>query len=87
MLTSCIIINMLEVDTVTHQKITKMEFLYVFLAILGLVAVALLLLSINILIKKNGKFSSQHVGQSREMKKRGVHCAQTQDRIEQNKKN
>lgn len=63
-----------------------MDFLYIFLAILALVAVALVLMSINIIIKKNGKFSSQHVGQSSAMKKQGVHCAQTQDKIEQKKK-
>lgn len=56
------------------------EFLYIFLAILALVALALVLLSIRILIKKNGRFSSQHIGQSRAMKKRGIQCAQTQDR-------
>lgn len=60
-----------------------MEFLYIFLAILGLVAIAVALMSIRIIIKKRGKFSSQHVGQSKEMKKRGVHCAQTQDKMEQ----
>lgn len=63
-----------------------MNFITIFLAVLVLVAIALVIMSINILIKKNGKFSSEHVGQSKAMKKRGVHCAQTQDRMEQNKK-
>lgn len=59
-----------------------MEFLYIFLPILGLVAISFILMSIRVLIRKNGKFSSQHVGQSRAMKQRGVHCAQTQDKME-----
>ena len=63
-----------------------MEFLYIFLAILALVAIAFVLMSIRILIKKKGKFSSEHVGQSRTLKKQGVHCAQTQDKMERRKK-
>ena len=62
------------------------EFLHIFLAILALVAIALILLSIRILIKKNGRFSSQHIGQSKAMKKRGIQCAQTQDRMAQKNK-
>lgn len=62
-----------------------MNLITVFLAVLALVAIALVIMSINILIKKNGKFSSEHVGQSKAMKKRGVHCAQTQDRMERKK--
>lgn len=60
-----------------------MEFLYIFLAILALVAVAFLLMSIRILIKKKGKFSSQHIGDSKALKKEGIHCAQTQDKMAQ----
>ena len=63
-----------------------LEYLYIFLAILGLVAIAFLLFSIRILIKKNGRFSSQHIGQSKAMKQRGIQCAQTQDRMAQKKK-
>lgn len=63
-----------------------LEYLYIFLAILGLVALAFLLFSIRILIKKNGHFSSQHIGQSKAMKQRGIQCAQTQDRMAQKKK-
>lgn len=59
-----------------------MELVYTFLAILGLVAIAFVLMSIRILIKKKGQFSSEHVGQSKALKKQGVHCAQTQDKIE-----
>ncbi len=61
------------------------DFFLLFLPILLLIAVALVLMSIRILIKKDGHFSSQHVGQSKAMKKRGVHCAQTQDKMAQRK--
>jgi len=59
-----------------------MEILYTFIAILGLVALAFILMSIRILIKKKGQFSSEHVGQSKALKREGVHCAQTQDKME-----
>lgn len=63
-----------------------MEFLYLFLIILGLVAIAFILMSIRLLIKKKGNFSSEHVGQSKALKNQGVHCAQTQDKMERKKK-
>lgn len=63
-----------------------MNFLNLFLPILALIAIALLLMSINILIKKNGKFSSEHIGQSKAMKRQGIHCAQTQDKVARKKK-
>ena len=59
-----------------------MEFLLLFTIIFVLCAIGFALFSIRILIKKNGRFSSQHVGQSKAMRKRGVYCAQTQDKME-----
>lgn len=59
-----------------------MEFLTIFIALIALVAIAFVLMSIRILIKKKGKFSSQHVGDSKMLKKEGIHCAQTQDKME-----
>ncbi len=50
----------------------------------GIVAVALLLLSINIIVK-GGKFRSEHVGQSKAMRQKGIHCLQSMDRIERMK--
>jgi hypothetical protein len=43
------------------------------------VAAAMLLLSVRILLKKGGRFRSQHIGQSRAMRERGIHCVQAQD--------
>lgn len=45
-----------------------------------LMAIVFALMSIRILIKKNGKFPNLHIGSNKEMKKRGIACATTQDR-------
>ena len=38
------------------------------------------LLLIKVLIKKDGRFSSQHIHDSEAMKERGIHCVMEQDR-------
>ena len=45
----------------------------------AIVAVSMALLCINILLRKNGTFRSHHIGQSKAMRQRGIHCAQAQD--------
>ena len=57
-----------------------------FLAILPLLGIAVLFLAVRILLKKNGTFHSQHVGQSKAMRQRGIHCVQAQDKIEYSSK-
>ena len=47
---------------------------------LAVVAVAFALLSINVLLKRNGKFSSQHVHDNPGLRKQGIHCVMDQDR-------
>ena len=47
---------------------------------LGIVAVAMLLLCVKVLLLPNGKFGSFHIGDSKEMRKRGIHCVQSMDR-------
>lgn len=54
----------------------------IFLAVLALVGIAMLLLSVRIIFKKGGTFHSQHIGQSKAMRDRGIHCAQATDKIE-----
>lgn len=39
--------------------------------------------AISILVKKNGKFPELHIGRNEELKKRGIGCATSQDKIEQ----
>lgn len=48
---------------------------------LGICAISILLLSIRLIIKKGGEFHSLHIGQSPEMRKKGIHCVQSMDRI------
>lgn len=45
-----------------------------------LMAIVALLMSVNIIFKKNGKFPSLHIGGNKEMAKRGISCATSQDR-------
>lgn len=45
-----------------------------------IIAISFVLLAITIIIKKNGKFPNIHVGGNKEMRKRGIKCAQSQDR-------
>jgi len=50
-----------------------------------LIGILFILLSIKIMIKKNGKFPSGRIGGNRELNKRGIHCPQTQDKVERKK--
>lgn len=45
-----------------------------------IVAISFALLAITIIIKKNGRFPNTHVGGNKHMRKRGIKCAQSQDR-------
>ena len=45
-----------------------------------IIAAGMLLLLVNVLLKKNGSFSSQHIHDSKAMKERGIHCVMDQDR-------
>ena len=45
-----------------------------------IIAISFALLAITIIVKKNGKFPNIHIGGNREMRKRGIRCAQSQDR-------
>lgn len=47
---------------------------------LAVVAVAFALLSIKVLLKRNGRFSSQHVHDNPGLRKQGIHCVMDQDR-------
>jgi hypothetical protein len=38
------------------------------------------LLSVKLIVRKNGSFTSQHIHDSQAMKDRGIHCVIDQDR-------
>ena len=50
------------------------------LIVIVILATAMLLLCVRILLKKNGKFSSQHISENKRMRQDGIHCATSQDR-------
>lgn len=44
------------------------------------------LLSVKVIFRKNGRFESQHIHDSKAMRKRGIHCVLDQDREAQQRK-
>ncbi|MBQ9642169.1 MAG: hypothetical protein IJV06_11520 [Bacteroidaceae bacterium] len=44
-----------------------------------IVALSILMLSVRILLKKNGTFAGTHVSQSKAMRQQGIGCVQSQD--------
>lgn len=54
--------------------------LHTMLLTLAIVAVSMLLLGIKLILQKNGRFPNTHVSGSKEMRKRGIGCVQSQDR-------
>ncbi len=45
-----------------------------------IIAIAMALLCVKVLLKKNGRFSSQHVHNNPGLRKQGIHCVMDQDR-------
>ena len=45
-----------------------------------IIAIAMALLCVKVLLKKNGRFSSQHVHDNPGLRKKGIHCVMDQDR-------
>lgn len=50
-----------------------------------IIAICMIFLSVNILLKKNGRFPKTHVSSSKAMRQRGVTCVQSQDYQERHK--
>lgn len=46
------------------------------------IGIAILIMAVQIIFKKNGTFHSEEVGQSKAMRERGIDCYRTQDRKE-----
>ncbi|MGI6242003.1 MAG: hypothetical protein ACOYJK_00465 [Prevotella sp.] len=44
-----------------------------------IIAIAIALLSVKVIVKKNGEFASQHIHDSKAMNERNIHCVLTQD--------
>ena len=50
------------------------------LIVIGLLLAAFILLSVRIILKKNSRFRSMHISDSKAMRERGIGCVQSQDR-------
>ena len=57
------------------------DMLRVFLISLVLLLSALALMAVRIIVKKNGTFSSEHIGENKRMKQRKISCAASQHRL------
>jgi hypothetical protein len=51
-----------------------------FLVVVLIIAISMSLLCIKLILRKDGKFSSQHVDDSPELRKRKIRCVMEQDR-------
>jgi hypothetical protein len=45
-----------------------------------IIAICVALLSVKVIFKKDGRFESQHIHDSKAMQDRGIHCVMDQDR-------
>ncbi|WP_092110284.1 hypothetical protein [Prevotella sp. KH2C16] len=50
-----------------------------------IIAIAVALLCVKVIVRKNGRFSSQHVHDNPALRKLGIHCVIDQDREERGK--
>ena len=48
--------------------------------VIAALVLAMVLLCVRIILKKDGKFSSQHISENKRMREDGIHCATSQDR-------
>lgn len=51
----------------------------ILLAILA-IGIAILLLSLGVILRKDHKFRSEHISQNQRMRQDGIHCTTSQDR-------
>jgi len=60
-----------------------MEILKVILLAVALVSIGIFGMAVRVVFLKGGKFVNTHVGGNKHLKRQKIHCAQTQDKIEQ----
>ena len=48
--------------------------------VIAALVLAMVLLCVRIILKKDGKFSSQHISENKRMREDGIYCATSQDR-------
>ena len=62
-------------DTAKIIKMTEILLLSVLI-----IAISMALLSVKLIFRRNGEFTSQHIHDSKAMHDRGIHCVMDQDR-------
>jgi hypothetical protein len=60
-----------------------MEIIKVVLLAIALVGIAIAGMAITILVKRGGKFPNTHVSGNKYLKRNGIFCSQTQDKLAQ----
>lgn len=73
----CTTVNAHEVTQSTAKLVIMGE---IFLLSAIIIAAAVALMSVKVLLLKGGRFSSQHIHDSKAMRERGIHCVIDQDR-------
>ena len=69
---------MLPLPEILDAKISKM--VETLLLSVLIIAIAIALLSVKLIFKKNGSFSSQHIHDSEALREKGIHCVMDQDK-------
>lgn len=69
---------LLVLSYLCKHKVNKM--IETLLLTVLIIAIAMALLCVKVLLKKNGRFSSQHVHDNPGLRKQGIHCVMDQDR-------
>ncbi|RKW50259.1 MAG: hypothetical protein D8B57_10850 [Prevotella sp.] len=69
---------MLPLPEILDAKISKM--VETLLLSVLIIAIAMLLLSVRVLLKKGANFQSQHIHDNKYMREKGIHCVIDQDR-------
>jgi len=52
---------------------------------IGALVVAVLLLSVGVIFRKDHSFRSQHIHENERMRKEGIHCVTAEDKIARNR--
>ena len=69
-----------------HAILRIWIFMRSILMAIGLVLVAMLLLCVGVIFRKDHSFRSQHIHQNKRMKEDGIHCALSEDKLSRRKR-
>lgn len=61
--------------------------LKILLPVLGIVGVAVLLLALKLILRGDARGPMTHIGASKAMRERGIHCVESMDAIERHRLN